>query len=617
MKKLLFALIPAGCFLAGAACNYRNAANARDAARAFHSFTETMFQNEITSNTLNMHYTLENPEDYGITDYPVTYGSADEVSLVSSASQTIRDYQQTLYSIPCGDLSLEDQITYDILMLALENERYAETFALYREPLGPTIGTQAQLPVLLAEYTFSDREDIEEYLELLSQTDLYFSDLLHFERARAKAGLFMSDENADAIIRQCEAFLGTGDASQNLLVTIFNERTDELSFLTPEERAACQEQNAKAVEEHVLPAYELLAEGLDTLKGSCVNDKGLCYLPNGRAYYEYLLRDSTGSYLPVPAIEKRIRQQLSRDVLACRSLLEACPEASAPLSGGALPEDPAEILSQLQEQMRAEFAAPPAAHVAVKYVHESLEDFLSPAFYLTPPIDDQSENVIYINQASVSDGLELYTTLAHEGYPGHLYQNIQSGGSLNPVRSLFSFGGYTEGWATYVEMESYRYAAKAASAQDLLPAKAKGTGSAAEETDTGAAAKGNADLDGVSGQAEYARLNRSVMLGLSSLLDICIHYHGYTRAQTAEFLESVGVSAEGSADAIYDAILESPANYLKYYLGYLTFLDLREYCRKNWPHKFDLKDFHTQVLRIGPAPFPVVEKYLKRYYRSK
>lgn len=582
MKKLLFALIPAGCFLAGAVCNYRNAADSFHAARDFQSLTETMFQNEITENTLNLHYTLENPEDYGITSYPVTFGGAGEISLVSDASPTAQDYRKMLHAIPYDRLSEENQITYDILMLALENETYAEAFALYYEPLGPTIGTQAQLPVLLSEYTFSDRTDIEEYLELIAQTDTYFSDLLQLEKDRSKAGLFMSDANADAIISQCRSFCGE-NAQENLLVTIFNEKTDALSFLSDEEKTAYQKQNLKEVSGHVLPAYELLAEGLDALKGTCVNENGLCYLPEGRAYYEYLLRGSTGSYLPVSAIEKRIRQQLSEDIQALQQLIASRPDASRAIPGGALPSDPEKILRQLQEKMLADYAAPPDADVSVKYVHKSLEDYLSPAFYLTPPIDNHKENVIYINRASVSDGIDLYTTLAHEGYPGHLYQNIQE--DAEPVRSLFSFGGYTEGWATYVEMESYRYAKEAAGGQDIAA------------------------------QAEYARLNRSVMLGLSSLLDICIHYHGYTRAQTAEFLQQVGIA--GSSGAVFDAILESPANYLKYYLGYLTFLDLRAYCEKNWPQKFELKDFHTQILRIGPAPFPVVERYLKRYYRSK
>lgn len=586
MKKLSLALIPAGCLLLCAALRYHNAAGTQKAAGEFQSFTQTMFQKEITASTLTLHYTLENPADYGITDYPVTFGNTEEISLVLSASPSAQQYLQMLSEISYSDLSLQNQITYDVLLLALENEKKAEALALYQEPLGPTIGIQAQLPVLLSEYTFSDKADIEEYLSLIAQTDTYFASLLKFERARSAAGLFMSDKNADAILAQCRSFIGSGDAADNLLVTIFNEKLDALDFLSAGERAQFKAENQKAVAEHVIGAYELLIEGLETLKGTGQNENGLCYFPYGKAYYEYLMQSSVGSYLSVDAIEQRIRNQLSKDVLACRALLLEYPSAASGEHLEGILTDPEEILVQLQQKMSDDYPAAPQTSCSVKYVHKSLEDFLSPAFYLTPPIDNPTENVIYINRAGVSSPLELYTTLAHEGYPGHLYQNVSSGNYLNPVRALFSFGGYTEGWATYVEMESYDYA---------LPDSASGAAKA---------------------EAEYRRLNRSVMLGLSSLLDICIHYRGYTREQTAAFLKSLGFTNPDSADAIFDAIIEAPANYLKYYLGYLSFLDLRSYCSQNWPEAFDLKDFHRQILQIGPAPFPVVEKYLKLYYNT-
>ena len=109
-------------------------------------------------------------------------------------------------------------------------------------------------------------------------------------------------------------------------------------------------------------------------------------------------------------------------------------------------------------------------------------------FYLTAPLDDRNQNVIYINPKAGYKGLELYSTLAHEGYPGHLYQTVYSSDcGIQPVRSLLNFGGYVEGWATYVEMQSFSY--------------------------------GCSDTD----IAAIYRLNRSLNLGISSFLDILIH----------------------------------------------------------------------------------------------
>ena len=558
--------------------------------KQFQQLTLKMFQNEVVSSTLNLHYTLEHPQDYGISDYPVTYGDQDTVSLVSYASPTADDYLRILYGISYDSLSDSEKLTYDILSLYLDSSGQGEAFRLYYEPLGPSLGIQAQLPILLSEYTFHSPEDIQVYLDLAAKTDSYFSSILAHEQARSRAGLFMSDENADSIIRQCSALLNMTE-EENFFLSVFDEKTKQADFLTEEEKQSCISRNAEVVSEHILPAYQLLADGLAALKGTGKNTGGLCFFPEGKSYYEYLLRSSTGSYLPITGIEKRICQQITSDLTECRELLRTYPSLSdseALFSGAA--EDPLMILQDLQEKMTADFPEAPEVDCTVKYVHPSLETYLSPAFYLTPPIDNHREHVIYINPASDYSWLELYTTLAHEGYPGHLYQNISFDAADAPIRSLLNFGGFTEGWATYVEMESYRYAA------GQIPE----TQSLSEEE--------------VYAAARFHARKRSLLLGISSLLDIRIHYHGFSLEDTERFLSELGFFQSTAASSIYQTILEAPCNYLKYYLGYLTFLDLRSYFQEHYPEQFDLKEFHRQILSIGPCQFPVLEKYLKACY---
>ena len=546
--------------------------------RTVHSFqelTDRFFQEEVTSSTLTLHYTLRDPQVYGISDIPVRYNAT--TSDVSAAA----DYLQQLTDLDPSCLPLSDQITYDILLYLLNQNLSAQNFSLYAEPLGATIGIQAQLPVLLCEYRFENIDDIHTYLQLLSTTDQYFSSLLSYERQKAAAGLFMPDSCADDIIRQCSTFIEK-EPSLHLLVTVFNRKTGEADFLTESEKKDLMQQNLDLVIHHVFPAYQLLIRGLANLKQSCQNQKGLCCLPQGRSYYEYLVRTSTGSSLSVDSIQNRIQKQLLADAADCRELLKKSLH-STPVSSISFPEDPKEILSDLRQKMTEDFPQPPSASCTLKYVDESLSGYLSPAFYLTAPIDDLNNNVIYLNPAANYNGLELYTTLAHEGYPGHLYQNLYSGSVLSPLRSLLSFGGYTEGWATYVEMMSYGYASESLPA-DCIAA------------------------------VSLEQKQRSMMLGLSSLTDILVHYRGLGREEIRTFFSTLGVTSTQAADALYDAVLESPANYLKYYLGYLSFLDLQNYCRCQWPDQFTLSGFHRYVLEIGPCPFPVLEKYLKLCY---
>lgn len=297
-------------------------------------------------------------------------------------------------------------------------------------------------------------------------------------------------------------------------------------------------------------------------------------MPEGKAYYEYLVRSTTGDASPLSQIEGRIKKEISAVYKDIQALLQSNPDLSAASLTQENSPSPEEILATLQTLTAKDFPDPPSVSCQVKYVHDSLEDYLSPAFYLTPPIDDTENNVIYINQTSDYNPLELYTTLAHEGYPGHLYQTVTfETANQDPLRSILNFGGYTEGWATYVEMYAY-------STWQENPAL-----------------------------ASLYQKDRSLMLGIASLLDIGIHYHGYTKAQVAQFLNNFGIK-EQTSHAMYNTILEAPANYLKYYVGYLNFKDLCEELKAHLGSSFSLKEYHARVLTIGPCSFPVLKEYL-------
>lgn len=568
-KRTLFLsllAVPASLFLGCSVHSYL-------ANRSFVDFTDRMFVSEIQESTLNLHYTLSDPASFGITDYPVTLGNAGP-AVEASGGAALENYKGKLEDICRHCLSKDNRLTYDILDTYLDTRIMGTDFYLYGEPLGPTIGTQAQLPVLLAEYAFRNERDISDYLNLLKQMDTCYASLLDFEQARSEAGLFMSDSSADAIIAQCQSFIANPE--ENFLLEIFNEKTDSLDFLSPQKKASYKSANRKAVLGHVIPAYELLIRGLTELKGTGKNEKGLCWLPKGKAYYEYLVRQSTGRDENVAELAGRIQQQLQTDYAKLRSLIKENPSLlTNSLTGSLSVQEPADMLTDLQSKLSEDFPEPPGVSCEVKYVHSSLEEFLSPAFYLTPPIDLLNQNVIYINRACAYTPLELYTTLAHEGYPGHLYQTVYSGSvSSNKVRSLLDFGGYVEGWATYVEMYAYDMA--------------------------------DTDRD----TASLFRLNRSIMLGISSLMDIAVHYYGYSRADAAAWLTQLGFSDTSSAESLYTAVLEAPANYLKYYVGYLSFLDLRNACSRKEGEAFSLREFHRRILELGPMPFSVLEQRL-------
>ena len=546
--------------------------------KQFEQYTDELFFTDVQGNALNLHYTLAAPEKLGITDYPVSLGNFDP-SRISSRTLLWESRKSALEKFPSERLSQQNQLTKDILCLAYETELLSGNNYLLEEYLSPSLGVQAQLPILLAEYTFRREQDVQDYIKLLASVDTYFQNILTFEQLKSQNGTFMSDTTVDRITEQCSAFITNPE--ENYLHTVFQEKLKDVPQLTAAKQKAYQKLHMKILQEQVLPAYQTLINGLCLLKGSGKNPGGLSGLPGGKAYYEYLLKSSCGIYETVEQIQTRLLKQLQMDMEESENILHKKPELiyriteKQPAFSVQEKSSPEAILKTLQNKLLKDFPSPPETSYEVKYVHKDLEAYLSPAFYLTPPIDTLSPNDIYINKYAGMKGTELFTTLAHEGFPGHLYQTI-SFASTNPpkIRHLLGMSGYVEGWATYVETYAYSYA----------------------------------DQDPDLSRLQW--LNRSLNLCILSLLDTGIHYDGWSRETAAEFLSGFGITDSAAQQEIFQVIVEDPANYLKYYMGYLHFLDLREDCKKEMGEHFDIRKFHQKILEIGPCQFPILEKYV-------
>ena len=545
----------------------------------FEAFSRKVFQNEVSGSTLTLHYTLAHPEKQGIPRKKATLGTIP--TDMKNTYQICSQYEKKLKSFRYSCLSTKNQLTLDSMLLYYHTEKSLGDNYLLQEPLGPSLGIQAQLPVLLAEYAFYEAQDITDYLNLLTTIRPYFQSILKFEKKKSEAGFFMSDTTLDRVLAQCSAFIQNPD--NNYMLDIFQKKLSDYGKLSVSEQNALILTHKSLMKTEVIPAYQELMTGLEALRGTGKNNRGLTYFKGGKAYYLYLLQSQTGSYVPVKQMEKRLSRQLSSEIGIAGTMLRKKPELLTILNQGITFKKmkPAQMLNALQQKIQADFPALADVTFELRTVHDSMKDYLSPAFYLTPPMDTGTPNVIYINPAASYQELELFTTLAHEGFPGHLYQTVTFQ-RQNPsgIRNLLCTSGFAEGWATYVEPFAYQYAAdyiQDPSATEL---------------------------------ARISWLNRSINLCMYSLLDIEIHYNGWTQAEAASFLKAFGIEESTVVSEIYQYILETPGNYLKYYWGYLSLLDLRTSEQNRLGQDFDLKKFHSQVLKIGGVQFPVLEKYI-------
>lgn len=540
---------------------------------SFSEFCTTLFREEMKSNTMNLHFTLKDPKAAGIDSYEITLGSLSGDSPHNQARQ-LKKLSEELKKYSHRSLKGKDRLTCRLLSDYISRQQNLAAYPYYDEPLTPSGGVTSQLPVLLAEYPFGNTRDIEDYLGLLSQMDTYFLGILDYEQKKADAGLFMSDEACLKVIEGCEVF--TEHPDDNFLIDTFSNRLNAMDGLTDTQKNAYLKQHSKVLSDHVIPAYSQMIKGLTMLLGRGHNNWGLCNFPEGKAYYEAVVSADTGCDDSVEDLFSQIAKARREDLTFCQNLLEKNPKlaSQSPKPDAALKEENS-MLSRLQKEILTDFPAPPQTEVEICHVDPALSEYLAPAFYITAPIDDISHNRIYINDAKNDTDIYYFTTLAHEGYPGHLYQTICTSSYGAPeVLSLLNYPGYTEGWATYTEMQSFYYAG-------LDP-----------------------DL------ASLLQHNQAATLSLYATADIGIHYFGWEKEKNAAFWSEYGVDDTATVKRITDLILEEPGNYLKYYVGYLKFRQMREQLALE-NKSFSVSAFHEAILRTGPSPFSVLEETVR------
>lgn len=551
--------------------------------KRFDKFTQDLFREEIQDSGISFHFSIANPASRNLDTVPLTLGDFSLEKMKKSTLE-LKDLKKKLKDFQPRSLTDEQRMTYQILYSYIETELESEGLELYAQPLTSTIGIQAQLPVLFAEYAFYSRDDVEHYLALLSTIDNYYGQIMEFEKEKSKAGLFMSDSAADHVLKSCEAYLV--QPSHSFLAETFNTRIDALTDLTEEEKTAFKEQNLKVLEEHFIPAYKNLIDGITALMGTGTNEEGLSHYPEGKRYFEYLVNSNTGtSYESVQSLKKAIEKQMDSDIQTLGQITKSHPEVLDSLDNYSFRDtNPEAVLESLKSQISKDFPGLPPNNYTVKYVPKALEGSLSPAFYLVPPMDRYEDNVIYINQNPRFQNEDLFTTLAHEGYPGHLYQNVYFlSKEPSDLRSILSFSSYSEGWATYVEYYSYTLD------NGLSPELGK-----------------------------LLAANAAVTLGIYAYLDICINYEGWDKEQAAEYLNTFyKVENTDIADTIYNSLVENPTNYMEYYVGFLEITEMKNSAQKVLKDNFNLKEFHTFLLDAGPAPFSVLQPAFRNWLAGK
>lgn len=568
---------------------------------SFQEMTDRLFFEDIMTDTLSLHYTLAYPSHYSIKTYPLTLPRYNKNILLQSKSK-IENSLAFLSNIDTSTLSAEQSYCYELLQDYFLMQQKGFSYTYLEECFSPSSGIVANYPVLMAEYTFRTEKDVTDYLALLADTPDYFLSFLQFQKERADKGYYLASDSLEETLEQCDTIITKESLETNshFLQLTFRQRLASLvaKDMIPKERAFQYiEKNNTILKNIVLPAYENLKTSFLSFQTEYQPLQGLYHLESGKDYYQWLIQKQVGSTLSIPDMLKKLEIDYEKSLYEFQSLqkkIAAFPDYETHAVKPFPIQDKYEILKTLQQFSKEDFPSlsvysDSPIKTTIKSVSTCMEEYTSPAFYLIPPIDDIWQNTIYINNKTTPKGLDLFTTLAHEGYPGHLYQTVyyqlySKERDVPLIRHLLNYGGYVEGWAIYCELYSYDYATR------LYPEDMKNFYSIWHQ---------------------LLLSDRKMQLAILSILDINLHYYDDSLENAKEILNQYGIVEEETIAEIHRYILEEPGNYLKYYMGYLLLMDVKEKTETLMGSAYTDLKFHEFILNAGPCDFENLEKRIK------
>lgn len=560
----------------------------------FEEICDLLFAHEVSYDNLTFNQLIVNPEALNIeTPRPATLGdySLEATKEDNLFYREILDALDNSSAIDASQMTKQDLASMEQIRRALELAITYEDYHYYSSPLSPSTGMQANLPLSLMDYSFRTVEDIEIYIELLQDTPRLFEQLIAHEKEKETLQVMMPRVSMEDTIEEVKAYIG--DADSHILVIAFDEilteavtnaresgASDGLAALSDEELQGYKERNREEIERSLVPAYEYLLTELELLLPSCKEGTRLCDYGRGVEYYE--LEMERMGFVGGAAEAAQTLDKALDDYWEILSTGDAyfgmgvmIPESVVQAIG----DTPESYISYIQEHSSKEFAPASNLTYEVKVAPEASPNDYAMAYFLLPPVDDPLKNTIVFFPRNISDDVELFSTMAHEGYPGHMYQ-IYAYSIEEPqaICKLIGSMAYTEGWAMYAQSR------------------------ALYTLDT--------DITGIDAYVAYEKF----VYGLQARIDIGVNFEGWSVRDTENYLADWGY--EGIAQSLYDVSIQQPVSYLAYGLGVIEFDELRERAEQQLGADFDPVAYHHELTSMGALPFDMLESRVETWLRE-
>lgn len=533
----------------------------------------------LEDNALSAHYMVSDVSKYG-----VEYNEEDfivgriDFENIDESYEELREFLTEFECYDDKDLTKEEQYARKVICAYLQNQINYDGVDYLINLFAPSSGIISNLSTSFVEYAFFEKEDVDEYLLFLKDVPVMMDEVFDFTKKQSEDGYFMPNYVAEQTIAVCEQYL---EAENNPMIVTFEEKINKLD-LSDEEKKEYIELNKQYVEEYYNPVYTESIDLLTELLNTGENDGGLVkFGADGKKYYEAIVKEKCSADISAKELATYLDKALDD---ALNGLIEMYMKDEDAYEHAALYqpdlEDPNEVMEFLYDKVTEKFPTPVTDEYIIEYQNPACEIENVYAYYLSCRVDDVDYNSIKVNGSAVgSDKMALYTTLAHEGVPGHLYQFTAFCGSDNIVEAckFTDFIGMSEGWAEYASTISLEF------------------------------------LGLSDNYCETIYLNNIISYIVCSRLDVGVNYEGWTMEEARTFLSEYYYLSDEMLEDFYYMVIGDPGQFLPYTYGHLQMREFRALAEKELGDDFDEKEYHQFIIDLGITSLDIVENELKSW----
>jgi uncharacterized protein (DUF885 family) len=559
-------------------------------------------------------FALNNPETISSLGLPVPkwlYHYSDDLNDASDKAKKedqarVRGYLTTLRSYSRSSQSESQLLSTDILDYFLDNIVKGQKFAYHDYPVNQMGGIQSGLPSFMeSSHRIANLSDAKDYNVRLSKFTTKFDQVLEGLKIRENKKILPPRFVVDRVLTDMKEFSGQ-QVQKNMLYVNMQQKLKKVDA-SDEDKQAILKETQQQIEKAVYPAYKKLIAYFTQLRPKTTTDDGVWKLPNGKAYYAYLLRNHTTVDISPEEVFQLGKKEVERITAEMKQILDSLGHKDSTKTPQDFLQDfnkekrflyantdqgrqkaideYQRLIDHIDKNMGQIFDIRPKAKVQVKRIPKFKEKTAPGAYYETPARDGSRPGVFYANLRDMNEIVKygMPTLAYHEAVPGHHFQLAIQGElkGLPMFRTVIPFTAYAEGWALYAERLAKEY--------------------------------GFYKNDPY---GDLGRLQAEIFRAVRLVVDAGIHYKRWTRAQAIDYMvKNTGMTKSEVVSEI-ERYIVIPGQACAYKIGQLKILELRAKAKKALGDKFDIKKFHNVILKNGAVPLSILEKLVNKYIKN-